>query len=273
MRLPHIAVIVTTYNRPQALEAVLDSLERQSYRNFEVLVADDGSGRDTARLIEEFSERAAYPLRHVWQRDQGFRAAAIRNQAAALTHAPYLLFLDGDSLLRPDFLRRHAMLARRGHFVAGNRVQLSRHCSQRVLEHGLAVAGWNSLHLLAARFMGAVKRFLPLLRLPLGRLRDRTPRHWEGVRAYNLGVWRKDFLGVNGFEERYRGRGYAAQDLAIRLIRHKVWRRDGRFATTVLHLWHPQQRRPGAIQDLDRLQGVERGSAVTAEQGVGQYLS
>lgn len=273
MHLPHIAVVVTTYNWPRALEAVLESLERQSYRKFEVLVADDGSGRATAGLIEELSERVAYPLRHVWQEDEGFRAAAIRNQAVAHTRAEYILFLDGDCLVRPDFLQRHALLARRGHFVAGNRVLLSRVFSRRVLEHGLPIAGWGAGRWLAARLLGGINRFLSLARLPLGRLRDRASRRWEGVKTCNLGLWRKDFLAVNGLDERYRGWGYEDSDLVIRLIRNGVGRRDGRFATTVLHLWHPEHQREGTTKNLARLQALEESAVIRAGQGVERYLS
>jgi glycosyltransferase involved in cell wall biosynthesis len=273
MHLPHIAVVVTTYNWPRALAAVLESLEHQSYGNFEVLVADDGSGRATAGLIEELSERGAYPLRHVWQEDEGFRAAAIRNQAVAHTRAEYILFLDGDCLVRPDFLQRHALLARRGHFVAGNRVLLSRVFSQRVLEHGLPVAGWGAGRWLAARLLGGINRFLSLARLPLGRLRDRAPGRWEGVKTCNLGLWRKDFLAVNGLDERYRGWGYEDSDLVIRLIRNGVGCRDGRFATTVLHLWHQEHQREGTAENLARLQALEKSSVIRAGQGVERYLS
>lgn len=273
MQLPHIAVVVTTYNWPRALGAVLESLERQSYRNFEVLVADDGSGRETAAIVEELSERVTYPLRHVWQEDKGFRAAAIRNQAVAHTRAQYILFLDGDCVVRPDFLARHALLARRGHFVAGNRMLLSRVLSRRVLEYGLPIETWGTGRWLAARLSGGVNRFLALARLPLGRLRDRSPRRWEGAKTCNLGLWRTDFLAVNGLDERYRGWGYEDSDLVIRLIHNGVRRRDGRFATTVLHLWHPEHTRRGTAENLARLHALEQSGTKLAEQGVERYLS
>jgi len=268
-----IAVIVTTYNRPPALAAVLDSLAGQSYGDFEVLVADDGSGPETAQLIEERAARVEFPLHHVWHQDQGFRAAAIRNRAVAQTRAPYLVFLDGDCLVRPDFLRWHARLASSGRFVAGNRVLLSEPFTEGVLKHGLPLPGWGKLRLLAARLRGDINRFWPLVRLPLEPLRDRTPQRWEGVKTCNLGLWRADFLAVNGLDERYQGWGYEDSDLAIRLIRNAVDHRDGRFATTVLHLWHPERRHLSTPENLERLQAVEQGTEVRAEQGVDRHLS
>src|SRR5689334_9761349 len=82
-----IAVIVTTYNRPDALDAVLDAYTVQSDLDFELLVADDGSTARTRELTERFAQHAPFAVAHVWQEDEGFRAAAIRNKALARTQA------------------------------------------------------------------------------------------------------------------------------------------------------------------------------------------
>jgi glycosyltransferase involved in cell wall biosynthesis len=109
-----ISVVVTTYNRPDALRAVLDGLGGQTDRAFEVLVADDGSRDDTRELVESFARGATVPVRHVWQEDRGFRAGAARNRATALAYGDYVVFLDGDCVPRPEFIERHRRLIRRG---------------------------------------------------------------------------------------------------------------------------------------------------------------
>src|SRR5262245_11014962 len=106
-----VAVIVTTYNRPDALAAVLDGYEAQRGQDFELIVADDGSRDDTRALVENRAKRAPFPLRHVWQEDRGFRAAAIRNRALATTHADYVIFTDGDCVPSPEFVAQHCRLA------------------------------------------------------------------------------------------------------------------------------------------------------------------
>src|SRR5215470_10988167 len=120
-----ISVIVTTYNREDALEAVLSALSRQSDRGFEVVIADDGSGPTTATLVERWRTRLGVPLSHVWQVDRGFRAAEIRNRAILACNGNYCVFLDGDCLARPDFIATHRALAETGWFITGNRVLLS----------------------------------------------------------------------------------------------------------------------------------------------------
>ncbi len=166
-----ISVIVTTYNREDALEAVLSALSRQSDRGFEVVVADDGSGAATAALVERWRPRLGVPLGHVWQIDCGFRAAEIRNRAILAAQGDYCVFLDGDCIARPDFIATHRRLAEPGWFVTGNRVLLSPALTAAVLRDGLEPATWSAGDWIARRVRGGVNRLAALLRLPLGRLR------------------------------------------------------------------------------------------------------
>ena len=128
-----IAVIVTTYNRPDALAAVLAGYLTQTDKNFEVLIADDGSTADTAAVVQQFQAQASFPVQHLWQRDDGFRAAAIRNRAIAATDAAYIVFTDGDCVPPPDFVACHRTLAEPGCFVSGNRLMLMRSFTEQVL--------------------------------------------------------------------------------------------------------------------------------------------
>ena len=120
-----ISVIVTTYNREDALAAVLRSLAPQTDADFEVIVADDGSGPGTAALIEAWKAKVGHRVVHVWHEDNGFRAAEIRNRAILASRGAYCIFLDGDCIVRPDFVATHRRLAERGWFVTGNRILLS----------------------------------------------------------------------------------------------------------------------------------------------------
>ena len=118
------SIIVSTYNRPDALELVLLRLDEQTIDAFEVVVADDGSTAETAEVIERLKGRVRYVLKHVWQEDSGFRAARARNVAVLQSKGDYLLFLDGDCLPLPDFVETHRWLSERGWWVRGNRVDL-----------------------------------------------------------------------------------------------------------------------------------------------------
>src|ERR1700682_3776817 len=138
-----ISLIVSTYNREDALAAVLRSLTRQTDRDFELLVADDGSGTATARVVTEWAAPLPVPLRHIWHPDRGFRLAEIRNRAIRASAGSYCVFLDGDCIARPDFVAAHRRLAEPGWFVTGNRVLLSSELTTAVLRDGLQPQAWR----------------------------------------------------------------------------------------------------------------------------------
>lgn len=200
-----ISVIVTTYERPDALALVLRGLARQRDRAFEVVIADDGSGPATAAVVEDWRERLGAPLMHVRHEHRGFRAAEIRDRAILAARGPYCIFLDGDCIPRPDFVAKHRRLAEPGWFVAGNRILLSETLTGFVLEREQEPETWRFPVWLGMRAHGAVNRILPLLSLPLGPLRKLRPTQWEQARSCNLGVWRCDLEEVDGFDARFHG--------------------------------------------------------------------
>ncbi len=274
-----ISVIVSTYNREDALDAVLRSLSRQTDRQFEVVVADDGSEAATTRVVESWSHMPV-ALKHVRHEDRGFRLAEIRNRAILASVGSYCIFLDGDCLVRADFVAAHRRLAEPGRFVTGNRVQLSAELSRRILDEGLEPETWRAGRWVARRARGDVNRFLPLLQLPLGPLRKRVGRRWQGAQGCNMSLFRSDIERVDGFDAAFTGWGREDSDMFVRLIRHGVLRKDGRHATTVLHLWHPESDRsklPANQEKLDLLLHSERVRALqglsTLREGAGDRLN
>jgi glycosyltransferase involved in cell wall biosynthesis len=266
-----LSLIVTTYNRPDALAAVLAGLLAQDDRGFEVHVADDGSRDDTRALVEDAARDAPVRIAHVWQEDRGFRAGAARNRAAAQAGGEYLVFLDGDCVPRPDFVAQHRRLAERGWMVAGNRILLSEPFTREVLDGRLPIHAWTLAQWREARERGAVNRTAPLRSLPLGPLRKLRGRNWERVRTCNLGVWADDFRAVNGFDEAFEGWGFEDSDLAVRLLNLGVRRKYGAFATGVLHLWHREYDRAKEGENWQRLQQRIGSGEVRAALGLAQY--
>jgi glycosyltransferase involved in cell wall biosynthesis len=266
-----ISVVVTTYNRPDALRAVLAGLAAQTDRGFEALVADDGSRDDTRQLVERIATGFPVSLLHVWQEDVGFRAGAARNRAAARAGGEYLVFLDGDCIPRPDFIAQHRALAEPGWMVAGNRILLSEAFTRRVLAEQLPVESWTTSQWRAARDRGDINRTLPLATLALGPLRRLAARRWQRVRTCNLGVWSGDFRRVNGFDESFAGWGFEDSDLAVRLLNAGVRRKEGAFATGVLHLWHRENDRRHEGANWERLQRRIGSGETRAEAGFDRH--
>jgi glycosyltransferase involved in cell wall biosynthesis len=273
MTLPSVTVIVTTYNWPAALDRVLHSLNDQDYDRLEVIIADDGSVDETANLIESWRKHFRFRLIHCWQADQGFRAAMIRNRAIALASHDYIIFIDGDCIVRPQFVYEHARLAKPGWFAAGNRILLNQNFTDNVLKLNLPIHRWSNRQWMGSRWRGECNRFMAFFTLPLGIFRKCQPLKWQGAKTCNLGAWRQDLLKVNGFDESYEGWGYEDSDCVMRLLRAKVFHQSAKYCAPVIHLWHPVAKRDQADENAKRLALTQQSSTVRALQGVEQYLA
>jgi glycosyltransferase involved in cell wall biosynthesis len=262
-----ISVIVSTYNRPDALDAVLRALSRQSDRNFEIVVADDGSGAPTQRVVRDWIARSV-PVKHVWHEDRGFRLAEVRNLGIRASAGRYIVFLDGDCIARRHFVAAHRRLAEPGWFVTGNRILLSRDFTERVLHEGLEPELWGLPTLISHRWRRDLNRLAPLFDLPLGPVRKMPARRWNGARGSNMAFWRTDLDAVDGFDAGFEGWGREDSDIFIRLIRAGVRRKDGRFATGVLHLWHREADRSGLDANERQLADIMQSDSVKARRGL-----
>ena len=260
------SLVLTTYNRPDALHLVLESALGQSVMPGEVLVADDGSAEPTAEVVRAFVPRFAdrgVTLRHVWHPDDGFRAAAIRNRALAIAAGEYVLLIDGDCVLHPGFVESHLAFARRGQFVQGTRVLLS---EARTSE---ALASADIRFGAFGRGIGNRLNALPLSWLsPFGP----TPSDpLKGVRSCNMGFWLADAVRVNGFNERFVGWGREDSEFVVRLVNAGVRRRKLKFGGIMYHLWHPERPRDSLDANDVLLESVRRAGAIWADDGMDKY--
>lgn len=269
--MPLISVVVTTYNWPAALQQSLNSLFAQDDSKFEIIIADDGSTPENLALSKALCKASPVPVQYVYHEDIGFRAGTIRNKAVAASHGEYLLFVDGDCILPQGFVRRHRRLAESGYFVAGNRVLLSQSYTQEVLNQSINLYDKSLGFFIGIRFRRKINRVISLMRLPLGLLRTCQPKKWQNAMTCNLALWRTDFILVNGFDEVFQGWGYEDSDLVIRLIHAGFRRKEGRFAVTVLHLWHPQNDRSQQAVNYQRLlTRLNDPDCIKAESGLHQ---
>lgn len=266
-----IAVIVATYNRPDALIAVLRGLAAQTDRRFEVIVADDGSREETRTAINRLRASVPVPLRHVWHRDDGFRLAGIRNKGVLATEADYLVFLDGDCIPQPDFVARHRALAAHGRMVTGSRILVGETFTADLLVTGQSFFALPFTRKLRERLTGGLNKLLPLwLKLPAGRLRHVDRFVWRRIKGANLAAWRADVLKINGFDQSFSGWGHEDADFVLRLFHAGIQRTDGAWATEVLHLWHREAAKDRAQSNHDavlarQVSGQQRATVGIAE--------
>lgn len=233
MHRPTLSIIVTTYNSPQYLELSVRSIFRQSVLPDEILIADDGSGESTGKLVESVAGESEVPLRHIWQEDEGFRAGAIRNKAIAAASSEYILQIDGDMILHPRFIEDHLSVARRGTFVTGSRVLLSEELSREIINDRRIDI---SLKEKGVRHPFNGRRIPWLIPFFTGyKSSDGTY-----TRSCNLACWREDLLKVNGYNEDISGWGREDSELSLRLINAGVKKRFLKFGGIQFHLHHKE---------------------------------
>ncbi|HYM86974.1 MAG TPA: glycosyltransferase, partial [Pseudoxanthomonas sp.] len=141
-----ISVIVSTYNSEDWLEKVLQGYARQTHRDFEVIIADDGSKPSTQALVERYAQDYPVPLRHLWHEDQGYRRQEILNKAIPIAAHEYILFTDGDCIPRDDFVAMHALHAEKGRFLSGGYCKLGMDLSTKISADDIAGGRCFDLH-------------------------------------------------------------------------------------------------------------------------------
>jgi len=231
-----VALIIATYNWPQALQQTLRSVANQTIMPSEVFIADDGSDERTANLIQQFKEQ--YPtinIIHVWHEDNGFRLAAIRNKAIRQAQSDYIIQIDGDIILDQNFIADHLSIKAIGYFVTGSRLLLSKKITELLLES-------EKVNFASLRWKG--KNFFNTLRIPLlMRLLQNTyktkGKHLDYVKGCNMAFWKSDLYLVNGYDESFIGWGREDSDICTRLINAGVKKKFIKFSAVQYHLYHP----------------------------------
>lgn len=228
-----VALVITTFNWPSALNLVLFSVANQTRIPDEVIIADDGSSVETQLIIERWAVRI--PIIHTWLPNVEFRAARARNLALLKAESDYLVMIDGDCLLPPTFIEYHLRLAGSDRVVAGSRFLIGVKATAQILKAA------NSPSIPASLFQSSKFRHLPL-----GWLRDAQPFAWQVVRTCNLALPKEAVTLVSGFDESYVGWGREDSDFVVRLLRLGFSVRSGRFAVCVGHLHHEENGRESA---------------------------
>lgn len=262
-----ISLIISTYNRPDALKLCLLSAISQSYNADEIIIGDDGSTVETSETINEIRRLTTIPIIHVWHEDKGFRLAMMRNKSVAASSGDYIIEIDGDIILHRDFISDHAKLARKGHYLKGGRTNLGKKLTAalcksgrlikiNIFTHGIESKPENSLHLLPI-----AKMIAPYYR-----------QHKETALGCNMSFFREDFEKINGYDEFFEGWGGEDGDFGRRLQRAGVKKRQLKFAGIVYHLWHEDKYMYNKQLNFDYSMRKDEEQPIRCRDGVDKYL-
>lgn len=246
------SVILTTYDQPRALELVLWGYVHQDFGDFEILVADDGSGAETGEVIDRMCGETDVCVRRIWHEDRGFRKTEILNQAVVAASGDYLIFSDADCIPRHDFVRTHVRHARRSVFLSGGYLKLPRDVSEAVTPEHVRTGQVFSPSWLRKQGWEAGRRRLRLTRSEaFAEMLDRvTPTRptWNG---HNASTWKSAVVAVNGFD---MDMGYGGLDRALgeRLVNAGFRGRQIRHRAPCMHLWHSRPYRTDEVAAENR---------------------
>ena len=235
---PKISIIVSTYNSEEWLEKVLWGFECQTFKDFEVVIADDGSGPKTKALLDDMEKKVSYPIVHVWQEDEGFQKSRILNKAVLACNSPYIIMTDGDCIPREDFVMVHYINKEPGYFISGGYYMLPMNISKAITRKDIEEQ--NCFNISWLKEMGIPKTFKNNKLTARGFIstffNTITPTNasWNG---HNSSGWKKDILNVNGFDERMP---YGGQDreLGERLFNFGLKSKQLRYSAVCVHLDH-----------------------------------
>jgi len=233
-----VSIIISTYNSPGWLSLSLWGYSVQSHRDFELIVADDGSAFETALIIRRVTQETGLPIRHIWHEHHGFRKCTILNKAILAASSEYLVFTDGDCIPRSDFVEQHVRLARRGAFVSSGAVRLPMAASRAITIHDVLDRKVTEPQWLTAQGLTAgARRYRLAVGRWLARLCDRMTTTRATFNGNNTSAWRDDILRVNGCDERM---GYGGEDreLGERLNNLGIHGIQARHRAVSVHLDH-----------------------------------
>jgi glycosyltransferase involved in cell wall biosynthesis len=238
MQTPEISIIISTYNAEAWLEKVLWSYEGQTFKNFEVLIADDGSTQLTFNMITKMQKLVSFPIKHVWHKDNGFQKCVILNKAIQQCDANYILMSDGDCIARKDFVEVHINYREKNYFLSGGYFKLPMSISKLITKKDIInTQCFNLKWLLAHGLKSSFKNNKLTARgWKQNVLNALTPSNasWNG---HNSSGWKSDILAVNGFDERMQ---YGGEDreLGERLMNKGIKSKQIRYSAICLHLDH-----------------------------------
>ena len=236
-----LTLIITTYNWPESLLLVIESVKRQTVLPDEVIIADDGSDKETKDLINNFKKDTNLNIIHSWQEDMGFRASRSRNNAIFKSSGDYIVLIDGDTILHTNFVKDHIANAESGFFVQGSRALLSEKQTKKALAEKVVNFSFFSSELKNRK--NAIYSKL------LSSIFSSKKNHLHGIKSCNMAFYRKDCININGFNNDFEGWGREDSEFVVRLINSGVKRKSVRFNAIQFHLWHNENPRVSLIKN------------------------
>lgn len=257
-----VALLISTYNWKAALDLVLQSVQIQTVLPDEILIADDGSNEDTKNLIEQWKIKFAIPVKHFWHKDNGFRKTIILNKAIKGSDADYIIQIDGDIILSPQFIQDHIEELKKGFFLNGSRALINEENTKKLLKSGV---------LDLKKTKKNIKNKINATRFPLlSKFFRKDHIKSNNVKGCNFSFWKNDFIAVNGYNNEMNGWGHEDIELAARLNNIGIKQRRLKMKAICYHLHHSYFDRQNENKNFSTYKNVVEKKIITCENGYKQ---
>ncbi len=226
-----VSVIISVYKNSSNLKLILNALEKQVFKNFEVIVAEDNDASEMKEFVKSCQGRFSFPLQHVFQEDIGFRKCRALNQAIRASNGQLLVFLDGDCIPHRQLIAEYVKSAGSRMALVGRRVMLNEKLTQKLVTSESNLNFWTALMHSSKRieegiYCSSLNRFV---------------RHNRGIWGCNWAVLKSEIEAINGFDEDYVKAGIGEDtDIEWRLRQNGVRLHSMKFKAIVYHLHHTE---------------------------------
>jgi len=233
-----VSVVISTFNSPDWLEKVLWGYSVQTHNDFEIIIADDGSGEDTRKRIEYIRSATSLNIRHLWHEHQGYRRQTILNKSITEAATPYIIFTDGDCIPRNDFVAIHVGHLEKGRFLSGGYCKLPMDLSKMISKEDIFQQRCFDFQWLYENGLRGASQKRKLTASPRwGKFLDFITPATATFNNCNSSAWKEDLIAVNGYDERMKYGG-PDREIGERLENFGVKGKQIRHQAIVVHLDH-----------------------------------
>lgn len=241
-------LIISVYNKTRELELIFCALLVQSFRDFEVIVSEDGENVNMKLLIDKWRQKNEFPLLHLTQEDKGFRKNRILNESVKKSSSEYLIFFDGDCIPHPDFVKAHFENRNSNSVLCGRRVNLTKSVSEKINEDSIANLDYSRLKLSQIIYSSLnrdkndfnfnIEEGFIFRNRVIRKLFTNEDEHLLGC---NFSVHKTLLEKINGFDENYEGPGLGEDsDVEFRLRLAGAVFKSVRNLAVQYHMYHPK---------------------------------
>lgn len=239
------SLIISVYKKIQELNLIFQALKLQSYNDFEVIVADDGSGKEMENFVNDIKEKTDLKINFITQEDKGFRKTKILNKAINISNSDYLIFIDGDCIPHRNFIKNHILNKEENTVLYGRRVMLGKKISEEIKSRKIPIEKLSSIKF--KLLLDSFKKDEPSYHIEesfiiknklLREIYKFKSNHLSGC---NYSLPKSLIEKINGFDENYIGPGIGEDsDIEHRLRQIGVKFKSVRNLAVVYHLHHPK---------------------------------